>query len=386
MDDVNFQASSEQELLRSTVASIAQSFGHRYFVDQAATGGKATELWDALAEAGFCGVNLPLPFGGGGGMAELAIVAEETAAAGCPLLMFLVSPAICGEVIARFGTEEQQRRWLPGLGSGSSKMAFAITEPDAGSNSHRVATVATRRGDGWSLSGTKYYISGIDEADHVLVVTSTGTDPLTGRGQLTLFVVPTNAPGLSFTPISVGIVATEKQFTVTFDDVALSDDHRIGPEGGALRPLFMGLNPERIISAATLIGLGRYALAKAADYAKTREVWGVPIGSHQGLSHPLAKAAIDVELAALMTAKAAWQFDEGLDPAEASNMAKLAAADAALVAIDQAMQTHGGNGMATDYGLITVWGMARLLKVAPVSREMVLNYIATHTLGLPRSY
>ena len=148
----------------------------------------------------------------------------------------------------------------------------------------------------------------------------------------------------------------------------------------------MGLNPERIISAATLIGLGRYALAKAADYAKTREVWGVPIGSHQGLSHPLAKAAIDVELAALMTAKAAWQFDEGLDPAEASNMAKLAAADAALVAIDQAMQTHGGNGMATDYGLITVWGMARLLKVAPVSREMVLNYIATHTLGLPRSY
>ena len=320
------------------------------------------------------------------GITELAMVAEETAAVGCPLLMFLVSPAICGEVLARFGSEDQQQRWLPGLGSGSSKMAFAITEPNAGSNSHQMETVAKRTEDEWSISGTKYYISGVDDAENLLLVTKTGTDPQTGRGQLTLFVVPTDAPGLTMEPIPVEIVATERQFTLYFDEVQLSDDHRIGPEGGALRPLFMGLNPERILSAAVLCGLGRYAIDKAARYAKDRSVWGVPIGSHQGLAHPLAKAKIDLEMARLMLAKSAWEFDHDLDAAESSNMAKLASADAALQAIDQAMQTHGGNGMSTEFGLATVWGMARLLKVAPVSREMILNYVAIHTLGLPRSY
>ncbi|MEI6700180.1 MAG: acyl-CoA dehydrogenase family protein [Actinomycetota bacterium] len=383
---MDFVETEEQQLLRSTVARIASSFGHSYFEREARSGGRATELWGALSEAGFTGVNIPEPFGGGMGITELAMVAEETAAAGCPLLMFLVSPAICGEVLARFGSEEQQQRWLPGLGSGSSKMAFAITEPNAGSNSHQMETVAKRTQDGWSISGTKYYISGVDESENLLLVTKTGTDPQTGRGQLTLFVVPTDSSGLTMEPIPVEIVATEKQFTLYFDEVQLSDDHRIGPEGGALRPLFMGLNPERILSAAVLCGLGRYAIDKAALYAKERNVWGVPIGAHQGLAHPLAKAKIDLEMARLMLAKAAWEFDQDLDAAESSNMAKLASADAALQAIDQAMQTHGGNGMSTEFGLATVWGMARLLKVAPVSREMILNYIAIHTLGLPRSY
>jgi alkylation response protein AidB-like acyl-CoA dehydrogenase len=383
---MDFRETEEQQLLRETVFSIASSFGHRYFEREARSGGKADELWRALSEPGFTGVNVMEPYGGGMGMAELAAVAEETAAAGCPLLMFLVSPAICGEVIGRFGTEEQRNRYLPGIGSGTEKMAFAITEPDAGSNSHSLSTTATRTAHGWSISGTKYYISGIDEASHVLVVTKTGTDPQTGRGQLTLFVVPTDAPGLELSLIPVEVVATEKQFTVSFSDVQVDDTCRVGPEGGALRPLFMGLNPERILSAAVLVGLGRYAIDKAAHYASERVVWGVPIGTHQGIAHPLAKAKIDLELARLMLAKAAWEFDHGLDAAESSNMAKLAAADAALFAIDQAMQTHGGNGMATEYGLATCYGMARLLKVAPVSREMILNYVATHTLKLPRSY
>ena len=383
---MDFLETNEQQLLRSTVAQIASSFGHTYFEREARSGGKGTALWEALSEAGFTGVNIPEPFGGGMGITELAMVAEETAAVGCPLLMFLVSPAICGEVLARFGSEDQQQRWLPGLGSGSSKMAFAITEPNAGSNSHQMETVAKRTEDEWSISGTKYYISGVDDAENLLLVTKTGTDPQTGRGQLTLFVVPTDAPGLTMEPIPVEIVATERQFTLYFDEVQLSDDHRIGPEGGALRPLFMGLNPERILSAAVLCGLGRYAIDKAARYAKDRSVWGVPIGSHQGLAHPLAKAKIDLEMARLMLAKSAWEFDHDLDAAESSNMAKLASADAALQAIDQAMQTHGGNGMSTEFGLATVWGMARLLKVAPVSREMILNYVAIHTLGLPRSY
>ena len=383
---MDFAETDEQQLLRTTVAKIAQGFGHDYFVHEAAIGGKASELWGELSAAGFTGVNVPEPFGGGQGMVELAMVAEETAAAGIPLLMFLVSPAICGEIISRFGSDEQRQRWLPGIGSGEEKMAFAITEPDAGSNSHNLATAARRDGEGWRLSGTKYYISGVDEAANVLVVARTGSDESTGRAQMTLFVVPTDAAGLVREQIDVQIVATEKQFTLFFDDVALSDEDRVGPEGGALRPLFLGLNPERIMSAAVLNGISRYSIAKAADYARSREVWGVPIGSHQGLAHPLAKCAVDVELARLMTSKAAWSFDAGLDAGEAANMAKLAAADAALAALDQAMQVHGGNGMATEFGLATMWGMARLLKVAPVSREMILNYVASHSLGLPRSY
>jgi alkylation response protein AidB-like acyl-CoA dehydrogenase len=384
---VDFSVDEDLGLLRKTVAEVTGRFGHPYFVEQARHGGKSSELWDALAELGFIGVNIPAEYGGGGrGMVELAAVCEESAAAGCPLLLLLVSPAICGSIITRFGTSEQKERWLPGLGSGREKMAFAITEPDAGSNSHRISTVATRDGDGWKLRGTKYYISGVDEAPRMLVVARTGVDERTGRGDLALFVVDTDAPGVSTEPIPVEIVAPEKQFTVFFDDVEVGPDRLVGGADAGLRVLFAGLNPERILSASLLNGIARYALSKAAGYARERSVWGVPIGAHQGISHPLAKAAVDVELARLMTEKAAWQYDRGADAGEASNMAKLAAADAAAFALDQAIQTHGGNGMATEYGLATMWGLTRLLKIAPVSREMVLNFVAQHTLGLPRSY
>jgi alkylation response protein AidB-like acyl-CoA dehydrogenase len=160
----------------------------------------------------------------------------------------------------------------------------------------------------------------------------------------------------------------------------------IGTEGNGLKQLFSGLNPERIMAAALENGIGLYALAKAAAYARERNVWGVPIGMHQGVSHPLAKAKIEVELARLMTWKAAWLHDNGHDASEASNMAKYAAAEACLVALDQAIQTHGGNGLATEYGLATLWGAARLQRTAPVSREMIFNFVAQHSLGLPRSY
>ncbi len=384
---MDFAEDDERGLLREAVAGIAGKFGHGYYVEQARSGAKMTELWGALAEGGFVGVNIPAEHGGGGmGIAELAVVGEECAAAGVPLLVLLVSPAICGSIIARFGTVEQQERWLPGLASGSQKMAFAITEPDAGSNSHRISTAATPDGTGWRLSGTKYYISCVDEASSVLVVARTGSDERTGRAVLSLFVVDTDAPGLTREVIPVEITSPEKQFTLYFDDVELSADRMVGAEGGGLATLFVGLNPERVLSAALCNGVARYALAKAAVYASDRSVWGVPIGAHQGIAHPLAKAAIDVELARLMAEKAAWLHDRGLDAGEASNMAKLAAADAASLALDQAIQAHGGNGMATEYGLATLWGLTRLLRIAPVSREMILNFVAQHSLGLPRSY
>jgi len=385
---MDFTESEEITLLRDAVGGIARRYGHPYLVEAARSGRKTDELWNELAGHGFLGVNLPEAYGGGGmGLTELAVVTEELAAAGCPLLLLLVSPAICGTLIAQFGTAEQQERWLRPIAEGRGKMAFALTEPDAGSNSHRLATVATARTDGgYTLKGTKHYISGVDEADAMLVVTRSGLDDRTGRARLSLFIVETDAPGLERQPMQVEVVLPEKQFVLFFDDVELSADHLVGAEGDGLRIVFQGLNPERILGAALLNGIGRYALERAAAYANERSVWGVPIGAHQGLAHPLAEAKIDVELARLMTSKAAWLFDNGGDAGEASNMAKYAAAEAALAALDQAIQTHGGNGMATEFGLATLWGLARLLRIAPVSREMILNFVSQHSLGLPRSY
>jgi alkylation response protein AidB-like acyl-CoA dehydrogenase len=383
---MNFEESYEHASLRKTVAQVCAGFGDDYLRKVLAEDGRTHDLWRALGESGLLGVNLPEEYGGGGaGIQELAIVVEETAAAGSPLLLLLVSAAISGEVIKEFGSVEQKQRWLPAMADGTDKIVFAITEPDAGSNTHQLSTKAVRDGDEWVLSGTKYYISGVDEASNLLVVARTGTAD-SGRGEMTLFVVPTDAEGLDRALIPVEVRAPEKQYTLTFDGVRVADDRRVGDVGAGMEIVFRGLNPERITGAAIETGIARYALAKASTYAREREVWGVPIGSHQGVSHPLAAAAVDVELARLMTAKAAWLHDHGLPAGEASNMAKYAAAEAALKALDTAIQTHGGNGLATEYGLAHLWGTARLLKVAPVSREMVLNFVATHTLGLPRSY
>jgi alkylation response protein AidB-like acyl-CoA dehydrogenase len=383
---MDFAETDEQQMLRSAVGAIAARYGHAYYVDRARRGEKADELWDELGAGGFLGVNVPEAYGGGGmGITELAIVCEELATHGCPLLLLVVSPAICATIIARFGDDEQRARWLPGFASASLKMAFAITEPDAGSNSHNIALHARRDGDTYRLQGTKYYISGADEAEAVLVVTRTGSDPESGRARLSLFVVDLDSAGLERSLIPVEIVAPEKQFTLFFDDVVVPADRLLGAEGEGLRQVFFGLNPERIISAATATGIGRYALDKAATYAVERTVWDVPIGRHQGIAHPLAAAKINLELARLMTQKAAWASDTGRDAGEAANMAKFSAAEAALQALDQAIQTHGGNGLASETGLADLWGMTRLLRTAPVSREMILNFVAQHSLHLPKS-
>ena len=386
---MDFAESSEHELLRSAVRDIGASFGHDYFVEKARTGQKTDELWQTIADNGFLGVHLPEEHGGGGaGISELAIVTEELAAQGCPLLLILVSAAICGELLARFGTDDQRARWLPGLAAGE-KMVFAITEPDAGSNSHNISTSATRDGDVFRLRGTKTYISGVDEAGAVLVVARSGTDEETGRARLSLFIVDTDDPRLERTVIPVEIVAPEKQFLLFFDDVEVPEDRLLGDEGAGLRQVFFGLNPERITGAAISAGIGRYALERASEYGRDRSVWGVPIGSHQGVAHPLAQAKIELELARLMTAKAAWLHDHDADrvaAGEAANMGKFAAAEAGLHCLDAAIQTHGGNGMATEYGLADLWGLARLLRIAPISREMILNFVAQQSLGLPKSY
>jgi alkylation response protein AidB-like acyl-CoA dehydrogenase len=384
---MDFRETEEQIMLRKAVAGVASKYGHAYYVEQSRSGGKQQELWDELSASGFLGVSVPERWGGGGmGLTELSIVCEELAAAGCPILLLVVSPAICATLIDKFGTEAQQEKWLPRFATGTLKMAFAITEPDAGSNSHNISTTATRDGDVYRLNGTKYYISGCDDAEAVLVVTRSSVDEATGHGKLSLFVVDLDSAGLSKTLIPVEITAPEKQFTLFFDNVQVPKDRLLGVEGEGLREVFFGLNPERIMSAAIAVGVGRYALSKAADYARDRSVWGVPIARHQGLSHPLAKAKVELELSKLMYQKAAWAYDNGIEAGEAANMSKYAAAEAAFICLDQSIQTHGGNGMASEYGLADLWGMARLLRIAPVSREMILNFVAQHSLGLPKPY
>ena len=384
---MEFAEKPELQALRETVGQIAARYGSSYYVERAGRHEPLTELWNDLARAGFIGINVPEEYGGGGGgLVELAIVCEEIAAQGCPMLLLLVSAAISAEVITRFGDDEQKQRWLPGLADGTSKVVFAITEPGAGSNSHQLATAARRDGEDWLISGTKYYISGVDEAQALMVVARTGFDDVTGKAQMSLFLVPTDALGLVAQPLPVDAMLPERQFTLFFDDVRVGPEMVVGEVGAGFAQVFHGLNPERITGAALCVGIARHALAQAAGYAKQRTVWKAPIGSHQGVSHPLAKAAIETELAALMTRKAAWAHDSGVPAGEASNMAKYAAAEAALGAVDAAIQTHGGNGLSTEYGLVPYWGLARLLRIAPVNREMVLNFVAQHTLGLPRSY
>jgi alkylation response protein AidB-like acyl-CoA dehydrogenase len=379
--------SEEHAAIRDTVAGIANRYGVQYFLERGRRGEDIEELWKDLGAAGLLGVHLPEEYGGGGGgMAEAVVVVEELAAHGMPLLIWVISPAICGNILAHHASDDMKREWLPRIADGTKKMAFGLTEPDAGSNSHNVKTTARRTANGWVLSGQKYYISAIDQCDAILVVARDAEHSTDEKSKLSLFVVPTDAPGLTYQQIDTSIVSPDRQFTVFFDDVEIPDTALIGAAGSGLRQVFDGLNPERILVGALCGGIGRYAIEKAAAYAKERQVWSVPIGAHQGVSHPLAEAHIAVELSRMATIASAQQFDAGESAGEAANIAKFAASEAALKALDQAIQTHGGNGLSHEYGLSDLWFVTRLMRTAPVSREMVLNFVAQTSLGLPRSY
>ena len=389
-----YTESEERQALRRAAAKLAGKYGREWFTEKARAGEKTTDLWLEIGRTGYLGINIPEEYGGGGGgIGDVAAVCEELAAQGCPLLLMVVSPAICGTIISRFGTDDQKRRWLPGICDGTGTMAFAITEPDAGTNTHNISTTARRDGDAWVLNGRKIYISGVDEAESVLVVART-EDARTARVKPVLFVVPTDTDGFEYRPIPMEIVSPELQFQVFIDDVRLPADALVGDEDGGLVQLFAGLNPERIMAASFSTGLARFALDRATAYAKERTVFQGPIGTHQAVAHPLAQSKIEVELARLMTQKAAALYDSAVagDSAlemaagEAANMAKYAAAEAACDAADRAVQTHGGNGITQEYGMAGLLVATRAGRIAPISREMILNFVAMHSLGLPKSY
>jgi alkylation response protein AidB-like acyl-CoA dehydrogenase len=377
----------EELAIREAVRGICAQFGDRYSRECYERGEPPVAAWNALAEKGFVGINIPQEWGGGGlGMTGLIAVAEEVVAAGIPTLMLVVSSAIAGSILARHGTDEQKDRWLRGVAAGTTRIAFAITEPDAGTNSHNLRTDVRRDGDRYLLRGQKVFISAVEDAAAVLVI-GRFRDEAGALGMPCLCIVDVDAPGFTRDVIPMPYIGPDKQWQLYFDDVVVERDRLIGGEAGGLAAVFDGLNPERIIAAAIACGAGRRALEKASAYARERQVWDAPIGTHQAVAHPLAKAKIDLELAKLMTQKAAALYDAGAPGAgEASNMAKYAAAEAAVECVDRSIQTHGGNGFTLEYGISDMWWPVRLMRTAPVSAEMILNYVAQHSLGLPRSY
>ena len=378
----------EEREIRAAVRGICGSFPEDYSRAKHAAGEPPTELWDALAEKGYLGVNLPEEWGGGGlGMSGLAAVGEEISAAGKSLLLIVVSPAIVGSILARHGTDDQKDALAA---RDRRRHDQGRVRDHRARRRHRTPTTSPRRS---SAAATGSCSTGRRPTSRA---SSTPTPcwswraagcPTAQLGLPSLCLVDVDAPGFTRDAIPMPYIGPDKQWTLFFDDVELEEERLIGGEGGGLGPVFDGLNPERIMGAAVAAGAGRRALEKAAAYANERAVWGAPIGTHQGIAHPLAEAKIELELARLMLQKAAALYDAGAPGAgEASNMAKYAAAEAAIECVDRAIQTHGGNGFALEYGLSDMWWGVRLTRTAPVSREMILNYVAEHSLGLPKSY
>ncbi|WP_110241598.1 acyl-CoA dehydrogenase family protein [Nocardioides gilvus] len=376
----------ELAALREAVRAVCVKYGHDYFVASSSDGSNARTFWNELGALGALGVAVPEEFGGGGqGLEALAVVAEEMAANGLPMMLIALSPAVCATMIKDHGSAAQKQQWLPGLADGSKVMAFAITEPDAGSNSHNISTKAVYEDGEWVISGQKYYVSHVDNSDAMVVIANAegGPDQLPPGPKA--FLVPSEVEGLSKTEIQVEIISPESQFSLFFDRVRVPAHAIVGGEKG-LGVLFTGLNPERILSAALLNGISRYAIDKATAYARERVVWGAPIGTHQAIAHPLARAETRLAGARLLTLVSARAADRGETGGVAAAMAKVEASETASMALDAAIQTHGGNGMAREYGLSTLSGLVRLFRIAPVSTEMMLNHIAHKALRLPRSY
>jgi len=354
------------------------------------------EMWKDFAQVGLLGCLIPEEYGGNGmGLLAQSLGFETITAMGLSPNALLINcmDAAC---IHKCASEDLKRRYLPGIADGSHMFAFAITEADAGSNAFGMKSFARREGDRFVLNGSKMFITALEVSKYMLVVArTTPADEAKqqSRGDhrgLTIFIVPTDAPGITKQVVPVGFSEGLNQWAVYFDDVEIPEDHVVGEVDGGAVAMFTSLNPERILAAAICSGMSEYCIGAATEYAKNRKVFGkAAIGSYQGVAHPLAECKIHHEAARTMMWKAAWAFDESWDPTRVgslANMSKFLNADSAVRAADVCIEVHGGNGFTEEYGFLDQYNGARLLKTAPISREMILNFVGEWDLGLPKSY
>jgi acyl-CoA dehydrogenase len=390
---MDFSLTEEQTLMIETARKVGERFGLDYWRARDEAKEYPRECWQAICDAGLAGAMLPEEFGGAGlGMLETALVIEELCAAGAGATLaqiFMLNPIFGGVTISKFGSPDMKARWLPKLCSGEMAFCMALTEPDAGTNSLAIKTAARADGNGWRLNGRKIWITGVPQAHKMLVVARTTPierAPKKSYG-ISLFMIDTVREGLSHTRIDKLGTNTLPSSSVYFDDVRVEGEELIGTLDEGWGQLLDVLNTERIVTTAGLVGAGRLAIRLAVDYAKERRVFGErPIAAYQAIQFPLAQRWAELEAARLLNFKAASRFDHGLAFGSESNAAKLIASQAASAVAEHAMQVMGGMGYAKDMHVERIWRDARLFRFAPVSEEMILNYIAVANLGLPRSY
>lgn len=348
------------------------------------------EMWDELASNGYMGMIIPEKYGGSGlSFDDLQVFITELSSHGLATLHFISFFMDC-PFIVEFGSTELKERCLPEMAKGSY-WSFAITEPDAGTNTFRLRTRAVRDGDHYRISGQKLFITGGKESEQMVLVTRTTPyeEVNDKKDGLSLFVVNPNSPGIEMHPQDIATFAVEKQYTVFFDNVKVPKENLIGNENEGFNCLFSGLNLERIIIGAFVQGMGEYVLNRGVAYASERKIFEEPIGSYQGIQHMLTRAFVQLKLSGLAKQRAARAMDAGEDRKVVgmyANMAKLSCSEAAFNACDAAIEVHGGYGLSREYGIITFLPMIRAMRVAPVNNEMVLNYLGEHSLGLGKSY
>lgn len=390
---MDFLLTEEQRMIGETARKVGDRFGLEYWRELDAAKAFPGEFWKAVCEAGLCGVALPTEYGGSGlGMIEMALIVEALSASGGGSTvgqLFMINPIFGGVSIAKFGTPAMKRELLPRIISGEINCCMALTEPDAGSNSLEIQTFAARHGNGWRLNGRKIWITGVESAEKMLVIarTSKVQDVKRRTEGLSMFLVDVRRKGLSYSSIEKLGTNTLSSCSVFFEDVDVSGDELVGTLDGGWYELLDVLNTERIVTTAGLVGAAELAFRIAVDYAKERRVFGGrSIGEYQGIQFPLAQSFAEVECARLMNHKAASLFDRGLPYGTEANVAKLIASQGASNGIEHAMQTLGGMGFAKETHLERLWRDARLFRFAPISEQMILNFIAMQNLGLPRSY
>ncbi|HTZ92553.1 MAG TPA: acyl-CoA dehydrogenase family protein [Streptosporangiaceae bacterium] len=388
---MEFSEDTEHAPIRAAIREVCARFPDDYWAEADATHAFPWAFYDALAEGGWIGIAIPAAYGGGGaGITEASIVLEEVAASGaCMNGASAVHLSIFGmQPVVRYASEQLKQRYLPLVASGQLHVAFGVTEPDAGSDTTAIRTRAIRDGDGYRVTGRKVWTSKALESDRVLLLArTTPAEQCAKRTDgLTLFLASLREPAVSIRPIPKLGRNAVASCEVSYDGLHVDAADRVGEEGSGFRYLLDGLNAERVLIAAEALGIGKAALRRAVSYATNRVVFGRPIGANQGISFPLAEAHARLAAAELAVRQAAWRIDNGEPCGEQANVAKFLAADAAFATADAALQTHGGFGYATEYHVERYWREARLMRIAPISQEMVLNYLAEHVLGLPRSY